>query len=60
MQEYSVDEKNTGVNDFAGTRGNSQLYNCSGDFSKSASVIDESNMILERDPAMSQANTEAN
>ena len=38
VRDSSMDEKNN----FTCTRGNSQIYNCSGDFSKSASIIDES------------------
>ena len=45
-----MDEKNIGVGDFNGTRVNSLFYNCSGDFSKSASNIEESQAIEREHP----------
>ena len=42
VRDNSMDEKTLGVGEFNATRINSNFYNCSGDFSKSASVIDES------------------
>ena len=61
MQDYSIDERTPTANNIAefnglNTRGNSNIYNCSNDFSKSASIIDESQLVLEREPPLSSNN----